>query len=118
MKLDDAREVITRYGRCLYCKHSLKAAESVERMVGPVCAKRFAVLKRKGGVMISITYQYCIRDRVELVSTSDEYTDLRRGDQGVVTGVNHRLGQVFVTWDHGSQLAMLVDEGDCIRLVL
>ena len=42
MTLEDAREVMTRYGRCLYCKHPLRAAESVERMVGPVCAKRFA----------------------------------------------------------------------------
>lgn len=42
MRLEDAREVMTKYGRCLYCRHPLKAADSVERMVGPVCSKRFA----------------------------------------------------------------------------
>lgn len=43
MLLADARAIMTRYGRCLYCARSLKAAKSVARMVGPVCAKRFRV---------------------------------------------------------------------------
>lgn len=43
MALADAKELMTRYGRCLYCGRHLKAAKSVEAMVGPVCAKRFRV---------------------------------------------------------------------------
>lgn len=42
MKLDDAADVLHRYGRCLWCGRTLKAEKSLARMVGPVCAKRFA----------------------------------------------------------------------------
>lgn len=42
MPLADARAYMIRYGRCLYCRRTLVASESVERGIGPVCAKRFA----------------------------------------------------------------------------
>jgi Family of unknown function (DUF6011) len=42
LALEDAREYLTRYGRCIYCKHPLKAAKSVEAGVGPVCRKMYA----------------------------------------------------------------------------
>jgi Family of unknown function (DUF6011) len=37
-----AQELTIRYRRCLYCGRGLEAAESVERGIGPVCAKKFA----------------------------------------------------------------------------
>jgi hypothetical protein len=37
---EEVAKISRVYGRCLYCGHGLKAAASVERMIGPVCWKR------------------------------------------------------------------------------
>jgi hypothetical protein len=48
MTLDDARDLMIRYGRCLKCRHPLKAAKTLQTaeetgvMVGPVCRKYFS----------------------------------------------------------------------------
>jgi hypothetical protein len=42
MPLDKAKALTIRYGRCIVCGRHLKAAESVERGIGPVCRKSFA----------------------------------------------------------------------------
>lgn len=42
MTTERARTLTLVYGRCLNCGRHLKAAESVERGIGPVCAKAFA----------------------------------------------------------------------------
>ena len=42
LSLEEAKPLIIRYGRCLFCGLRLKAAKSVERSVGPVCIKRYA----------------------------------------------------------------------------
>lgn len=42
MTLDEAKAFILRYGICARCGRKLKAAESVERGIGPVCAKYFS----------------------------------------------------------------------------
>lgn len=42
MTAERARTLTLVYGRCLNCGRHLKAAESVERGIGPVCAKAFA----------------------------------------------------------------------------
>jgi uncharacterized protein DUF6011 len=39
---DEIRDITTRYGRCICCGRALKAATSVARMIGPVCAQYFA----------------------------------------------------------------------------
>lgn len=59
-------------------------------------------------------------DRVELVYTSDPHTRLVPGDLGTVyrqssDGDGRRT--VSISWDSGSSLAMLIDEGDDIRKV-
>lgn len=41
LSLEEAKPLIIRYGRCLFCGQFLKAAKSVERSVGPVCIKRY-----------------------------------------------------------------------------
>lgn len=41
MNLDEAKAFILRYGQCPRCARTLKAAESVERGIGPVCVKYF-----------------------------------------------------------------------------
>lgn len=42
MPLDRAKELTIRYGRCIVCNRHLKAAQSVEQGIGPVCIKSFA----------------------------------------------------------------------------
>lgn len=42
MPLDRAKELIVQYGRCISCGRTLKAAQSVEQGIGPVCVKNFA----------------------------------------------------------------------------
>lgn len=41
MPLERAKALTIRYGRCINCGRHLKAAESVERGIGPVCIKSF-----------------------------------------------------------------------------
>jgi hypothetical protein len=42
LPIDEAKELMVRYGRCIACGRTLKVAESVERGIGPVCIKYFA----------------------------------------------------------------------------
>jgi len=42
MSLDAAKAFILRYGRCVRCSRRLKAAQSVERGIGPVCMAYFS----------------------------------------------------------------------------
>lgn len=55
--------------------------------------------------------------RILLVHTDDEYTDLRPGDKGTVTAFDPKLQIVAVSWDSGSELSMCLDAGDRIRVV-
>jgi hypothetical protein len=41
MTLDEAKDFILRYGQCVRCGRRLKAAQSVERGIGPVCIQYF-----------------------------------------------------------------------------
>lgn len=59
---------------------------------------------------------YKRNDRVELIRTSDENTQLVPGTHGTVIGVDS-LGTVHVNWDSGSTLGMVLDGGDEIRLL-
>lgn len=49
--------------------------------------------------------------RVRLDFTSDEFTTLRAGDEGVISSVDD-MGTVHVNWDNGSSLGMVRDAGD------
>lgn len=58
-------------------------------------------------------------DRVELVSTSDPYTNLEPGDCGTVTDISQTpaMGpdgrperQIWIDWDSGSKLALIQGE--------
>lgn len=42
MTLDEAKAFILRYGKCVRCSRKLKAADSVERGIGPVCVQYFS----------------------------------------------------------------------------
>jgi hypothetical protein len=61
-------------------------------------------------------HEFSPNDRVELVSTTDEHTKLKPGDQGTVTFVDG-LGTVHIKWDNGSSLGMSFPDGDIITLL-
>lgn len=50
-----------------------------------------------------------IGTRVRLIHTSDPYTALRYGSEGVVDFIDD-LGTVFVRWDDGSSLGLIPRE--------
>lgn len=54
---------------------------------------------------------YLTHKRVMLVSTTDPYTNLRRGDIGTVTLVDD-YGTVHVKWDNGSTLGLITGEDE------
>ena len=56
-------------------------------------------------------------DRIALEYTADPHTRLQPGDQGTVTGYDPKLAQLAVRWDSGSTLAMLLHDGDRVRLI-
>lgn len=47
--------------------------------------------------------------RIELISTSDPYTELKPGDRGNVDFVDD-MGTIHVTWDNGSTLGLVPGE--------
>ncbi|MGW3246625.1 DUF4314 domain-containing protein [Streptomyces sp. NPDC001070] len=60
---------------------------------------------------------YRAGQRIALVRTTDNHTELRPGDEGTVRSFNHALQQLNVTWDSGSRLSMLLDDGDEVRRI-
>ena len=58
-------------------------------------------------------------DRIELEFTNDEWTNLKPGDQGVVTHIREAgdITQYSVRWDNGSSLMMVPGTGDRFKVV-
>ena len=53
--------------------------------------------------------------RIELISTNDPYTNLRKGDRGTIDFVDD-MGTLHVTWDNGSTLGLVPGE-DHYRII-
>ena len=47
--------------------------------------------------------------RIELISTTDPYTELKPGDLGTVDFVDD-MGTIHINWDNGSQLGLVPGE--------
>jgi hypothetical protein len=54
--------------------------------------------------------------RVRFMRSSDPYTKLKWGDEGIVTHID-ALGTVHIKWDNGSTLGMITEEGDRFQVV-
>lgn len=50
-------------------------------------------------------------DRIQLLYTNDEYTNLTPGDQGVVNFIDD-YGTIHIDWDNGSSLGLLPDSDE------
>lgn len=53
MSLEEAKAFILRYGQCCRCSRKLKAADSVERGIGPVCIKYFSTGTTGADLLVS-----------------------------------------------------------------
>lgn len=51
-------------------------------------------------------YQHLVGRRIELINTSDPYTELKPGDKGIVAFVDSS-GTLHINWDCGSKLGLL-----------
>ncbi len=49
-----------------------------------------------------------VGDRVELIETDDSWTSLQKGSQGVVTDIEEDQDLIWVNWDNGERLALLI----------
>jgi hypothetical protein len=47
-------------------------------------------------------------DRVELIKTDDTWTKLDKGSKGTITKVEEDQDLIWVKWDNGEKLALLV----------
>ena len=67
-------------------------------------------------VIVESLKKTAIGRRIRLVSTTDEYTTLKPGDEGTVDFVDD-TGTVFVKWDNGSSLGMVyrIDQWDFVE---
>lgn len=59
--------------------------------------------------------EYPAGTRVELIRMEDEYSRLRPGDKGTVTGVDD-IGTIHVSWDCGSGLGIAYGEDLCRKI--
>jgi len=58
--------------------------------------------------------------RVKLMFTSDPYTQLKRGDEGIITKIRtDHIGDevVSIKWDSGSNLSLITAEGDMYEII-
>ena len=60
--------------------------------------------------------EYPAGTRVELIRMEDEYSRLKPGDRGTVTGVDD-IGTIHVDWDCGSGLGVAYGEDLCRKVV-
>lgn len=50
-----------------------------------------------------------IGDRIELISTTDVFTNLKTGERGTVALIDS-LGTIHVDWDNGNRLGLIPGE--------
>ena len=49
-----------------------------------------------------------IGNRVELLETTDSWTSLKKGSKGTVTNIEEDQDLIWVKWDSGERLALLI----------
>jgi len=49
-----------------------------------------------------------VGDRIELIETDDTFTRLRKGSKGIVFKIEEDQELIWVSWDNGEKLALLL----------
>ena len=60
-------------------------------------------------VVMKAREEYIEGDRVRLIFTDDEYTELKSGDEGTVKYIDD-VANIHIRWDNGSGLAMIYEK--------
>jgi len=55
-----------------------------------------------------LTIKVKIGDRVELIEMDDTWTNLKTGDRGTVFKIDENQELIWINWDNGEQLALLI----------
>ena len=55
-----------------------------------------------------MTIKVKIGDRVELIEMDDTWTNLKTGDRGTVFKIDENQELIWINWDNGEQLALLI----------
>jgi hypothetical protein len=50
-----------------------------------------------------------VGDRIELEFINDTWSNLKQGDRGTVFKIDEQQELIWINWDNGEQLALLVD---------
>jgi hypothetical protein len=53
-------------------------------------------------------YEIKIGDKVELIETDDSWTNLKKGSKGTIFKIEKDQDLIWVNWDSGEKLALLV----------
>ena len=61
-----------------------------------------------GGEKVAVKRAVKVGDKVELIFINDTWTDLKPGDRGTVLKIDENQELIWVDWDNGEQLALLV----------
>ena len=61
-----------------------------------------------GGKKVAAKRTVKAGDRVELVFINDTWTDLKPGNKGTVYKIDENQELIWIDWDNGEQLALLV----------
>ena len=50
-----------------------------------------------------------VGDRIELIETDDTWTKLEKGSKGTITKIEEDQDLIWVNWDNGEKLALLIE---------
>ena len=50
-----------------------------------------------------------VGDRIELILMTDTWTNIKPGDRGTVRKIDENQELIWIDWDNGEMLALLVD---------
>lgn len=65
---------------------------------------------------MKVKNEHLIGKRVRLISCTDQYTNLKAGEEGTVDFIDD-WGTVFVKWDNGSRLGLIEEAGDRFQVM-
>ncbi len=91
---------------CYSCLHGNKLSQIAQLAEQLTVNQWVAGSSPALGAMNRINMDHLIGKKVELISTTDEYTKLQPGAIGVVSFIDD-TGTVFVNWDNGSRLGLI-----------
>jgi hypothetical protein len=113
--LADAKDFLTKFARCIVCGRHLKAAKSVERSIGPVCAGYFRSSSQVNGCAhhdAAAPNGAAAAADVEDEGQCNEADELTADEQELIAEIKrmNRESKAWVAANPGSWAGMLVED--------